>query len=277
MMQELSTGIRLSVSEFGDPEAEPLLMVTGAGGSKDGWGPLIRALATRYRLICFDCRGLGESDAGDGPLSMDALADDMAALLDALGIARTHVLAWSFGSGVAQAFALRHAERLGALVLWSTWGRTDGYMQAMFTALRYPFARRDPETAVSVLRLVFSPELLGSPASGELLEELVPLFPRTEEQLRTTVEQWDAALAHDTLDRLPSITGPTLVVAGEKDVLCPPRMGQAVAARLPDARYEVFCGPGSSHALGLERPDEFSTLVFGFLADHPLAALAGAR
>ncbi len=264
---EIRPGFWLSYNVHGDPDAEPLVMITGAGGSKDGWGQLVPELSTRYRLICFDCRGLGESDPGAEPVSFEAVADDIAALLDQLGLRTAHVLGWSWGSGVAQQFALKHPARLGSLVLWSTWSRTDGYLRAVFTGIRYPFAQMDVDTAVTVLGTVFSPELLDSPDYEKtVLANLLPLAPQTDTQVRTVVEQWDAGLLHNTSALLPEITAPTLVVVGEQDVLTPPRYSQEVAQLVPGARFELFTGPGASHAVGLERPAEFVALLFDFLA-----------
>jgi pimeloyl-ACP methyl ester carboxylesterase len=85
------------------------------------------------------------------------------------------------------------------------------------------------------------------------------------------VEQWDADLAHDTLDRLGDITAPTLVIAGEQDLLTPPWHGRQVAESIPGAKLHMFTGPGSSHALGVERAEEFLPLVQDFLAEHQLS------
>ncbi len=85
------------------------------------------------------------------------------------------------------------------------------------------------------------------------------------------MEQWDADMAHDTLDRLGSITAPTLVIAGEQDLLTPPWHGRQVAEAIPGAELHMFTGPGSSHALGAERVEEFLPLVQKFLAGHPIS------
>lgn len=270
MREEIAPGFCLSFDDVGEREADALVLITGAGSAKEGWGPMVPAFSPHLRVISFDCRGLGESDPGPEPLSMGRVADDVAAVLDRLDIGRAHVLGWSFGSAVAQQFALRHPERLAALVLWSTWARTDGYLRAVFTGLRYPFAMGDIETAVTVLGTVFSPELLDSPEFAVLVEQLVPAMPRTAPQIRATVEQWDGALAHDTSRELGRVGAPVLVVAGEQDVLAPPRYGRSVADLLPRARFELFTGPGSSHALGLERLAEFAPMVLSFLAEHPI-------
>lgn len=253
MRKETRPGFSLSFSEHGDPNAEPVVLVGGAGSTKESWGPLPQALAAGHRVICFDCRGLGESDGDAETLSMAAVADDVAALLDALEIPRAHVLGWSFGSAAAQLFALRHPDRLGALVLWSTWARTDGYLRAVFTGLRYPFAHRDLDTAVVVLGAVFSPELLNAPEYETLVEQLRPTLPQDDAQIAATVAQWDASLGHDATAELPEITAPVLVVAGDRDTLAPPRYGRQVADLVPKGRFVLFEGPGSSHAVGLER------------------------
>ena len=264
----VDTGVRLNVSQTGT--GEPLLLIMGTSGSLGFWEPLIAPLAERHRVIAYDSRGLGGSERGDGRMTMASLATDATALLDALEIERAHVLGWSLGSAVAQELALAHPDRVGGLVLYATWGRADGYMRAMLTAIRRPWETGDMEAALTALGLCFSPELLNSPEFAPMVEELLPLFPQTETQIQTTCEQWQCDEEHDTLDRLDGIGAPTLVIAGEQDLLTPPRVCRAVAERIPDARYELFTGPGSSHVLMMERAEEFIPLVLGFLGEHPL-------
>jgi pimeloyl-ACP methyl ester carboxylesterase len=274
MRSQNADGRHLSHLELGDPGADPLVLISGAGSTKEGWGELAAALAERFRVICFDAPGLGGSAPAPGGLDLATLADDVAALLDRLGITTTHVLGWSFGSAVAQHFAVRHPTRLRALVLWSTWARTDGYLRATFTGLRFPFAQGDLDTAVVVLGAVFSPELLDAPEYPLLVEQLRPSLPRTAAEVTATVQQWDRALDHDLTDVLPGIDAPVLVVAGDQDTLAPPRYGRQVAELVRDGRFELFEGPGASHALGLERMPEFVSLVREFLARHALPAPA---
>jgi pimeloyl-ACP methyl ester carboxylesterase len=242
----------------------------GTSGSLGFWEPLVAPFAERHRVIAFDSRGLGQSERGDGRITVASLAADAAALLDALDIERAHVLGWSLGSAVAQELALAYPDRVGGLVLYGTWGRMDGFMRAMLTALRHPWETGDMEAALTALGLAFSPELLNSPDFESMLKEFLPLFPQTEAQIRTTVEQWQADEEHDTLDRLAGIGAPTLVIAGQQDLVTPPWQCHAVAERIPGARYELLTGPGSSHALMMERPEEFVALVLGFVQEHPL-------
>lgn len=265
---EVATGIRMNYRRVGS--GEPLLLIMGTSGSLGLWAPVEPGLAGAHEVVSFDNRGLGGSERGDGEIRMRSLADDAAALLDALGIERAHVCGWSLGSAVAQELALAHPQKVGALVLYATWGRLDGFMTAMLAALSHPWETGDIEVALTALGLAFSPELLNSPDFEALMEQFLPLFPSTETQIATTREQWEADRAHDTLDRLPEISAPTLVIAGEQDLLTPPWQCRAVAERIPGARYECFSGPGSSHALAMERSEEFTRLVTGFLAEHRL-------
>ena len=103
-----------------------------------------------------------------------------------------------------------------------------------------------------------------------MLEPMLPAFPQTEEQMQVTVEQWDADLAHDTTDRLGDISAPTLVIVGEQDLLTPPWQAKKVADAIPGAQFELLTGPGSSHGVHIERPDDVVRLVTGFLDRHAL-------
>jgi pimeloyl-ACP methyl ester carboxylesterase len=180
------------------------------------------------------------------------------------------VVGWSLGSAVAQELALKNPERVASLVLCATWANSDAFQRAMLTALAHPWRTRHRDVALAALGVAYSREFLASDAFGPTMAALEPLFPATEEQMATVVEQWDADLAHDTLARLGRVTAPTLVVAGEQDLLTPPDRGRAVADEIPGARFELFGGPGSSHALLMERPDEFTDLVVEFLSTVPL-------
>jgi pimeloyl-ACP methyl ester carboxylesterase len=263
-------GTRLEVTELG--QGEPLLLICGTSQSHRLWAPLLPALSARYRVISYDHRGIGNSDRGEGPISMASLANDAAALLDELGVDRAHVLGWSLGSTVAQELALAHPERVATLVLAATWGRTDAFQASVFTGLSHPWRTGHRDAALAALGIAYSPELLNSPEFLPLMQQLEPLFPSSPSQMATVAEQWDADLAHDALDRLEQITAPTLVIAGEQDLLTPPGQGRVVADRIPGARFELFTGPGSSHAALMERPDEFTDLVLGHVSKNPISA-----
>jgi pimeloyl-ACP methyl ester carboxylesterase len=264
----VSTGVTLNYEIAGS--GEPLLMIMGTSGSIPLWGEMVPRLAQTHQVIAFDNRGLGGSDRGDGAISVASLAADTSALLEALEVPRAHVLGWSLGSAIVQELALARPDQVASALLYATWARCDGFQRSVLAALRLPYVVRDLEAALAASGLAFSPQLLDNPDFAEMVGALLPAFPQNEEQMQVTVEQWDADLAHDTLDRLGAITAPTLVVGGEQDLLTPPWQVRKVADAIPGAQYEFVAGPGSSHGLHIERPDDFTTIVVGFLEKHAM-------
>lgn len=269
-LQAVRTGVTLNYEVLG--EGDPLLLIMGTSGSIQLWGTMLPRLAEHYRVIAFDNRGLGGSERGDGPITVASLAEDASALLEALDVPRAHVMGWSLGSAVIQELALAHPQQVASAVLYATWARCDGFQRSILAALRLPYVVRNMEAALAASGLAFSPQLLDHPDFGQLLEPMLPAFPQNEEQMQVTVEQWDADLAHDTLDRLGGIQAPSLVVVGEQDLLTPPWQAKAVADGIPGARYELVPGPGSSHGMHIERPDDLLKIVSGFLDEHRLPA-----
>ena len=262
------TGVTLNYELSG--EGDPLLLIMGTSGSIPLWGEIVPRLSQEYQVIVFDNRGLGGSERGQGPITVASMAEDASALLEALDIPRAHTMGWSLGSAIVQELALAHPEQVASAIMYATWGRCDGFQRSVLTALRLPYAVRDMEAALATAGIAFSPQLLDHPDFAQMLEPMLPAFPQNEEQMQVTTEQWDADLAHDTLDRLGQITAPTLVVVGEQDLLTPHWQAKAVADAIPGARYEFVTGPGSSHGLHIERPDDLVRLVTGFLDDHKM-------
>lgn len=262
------TGVTLNYEITG--EGDPLLLVMGTSCSIPLWGELVPRLAERYRVIAFDNRGLGGSDRGEGAITVASMAEDASALLEALKIPRAHALGWSLGSAVVQELALAHPEQVATAVLYGTWAQCDGFQRSVLTALRHPYATRDLEAALATAGIGFSPQLLDHPDFAAMLEPMLPAFPQTDEQMQVTVEQWDADLAHDTADRLGDIAAPTLVIVGEQDLLTPPWQAEKVAKAIPGAQFELLTGPGASHAVHIERPDDVVRLVTGFLDRHAM-------
>jgi pimeloyl-ACP methyl ester carboxylesterase len=267
---KIGDGIRLQIASFGT--GEPLVLACGTCQDHRLWAPLLPILAERYRVITYNHRGIGDSERGEGPISIASLAGDLEALLDALEITRAHLLGWSLGSAILQEIAATRSDRVASLVLAFTWGRTSTYQRSLWSVLAHPWQNGNRVLGIAGLALAFSPELLESDQFGPLMTQFDALFPSTPSQIATAAEQWDADLLHDAVDRLPQISAPTLVIAGEQDLLTPPSLGRGVADAIPDGRYELLTGPGSSHAAMLERPQEVAALILRFLGEHSLAS-----
>jgi pimeloyl-ACP methyl ester carboxylesterase len=264
----VESGVELEYQITGD--GDPVLLIMATTGSLGMWGPIVPALAERHEVIAYDHRGMGGSTPSEDAVSMRSLADDAAALLEALDVGPAHVIGWSLGSAVAQELALNHADKVTSLVLYGTWGRCDGFGRSMIAALRFPWTRGDVATALAALGLAWSPQMLDDPAFETIAADFLPLVPQTEAQVRMTVAQWDADLVHDTLDRLGNIMAPTTVIVGDQDLLTPPRQSLAVAERIPGAEFHLVEGAGSSHSMHLERTEDWLDLVRAHLERHAL-------
>lgn len=239
-----------------------VLLIAGLGDPLEAWQFQLDGLADRYRLTAFDNRGTGRTPLPDGPLRVSAMAEDAAALLRALEIPAAHVAGFSGGSLIAQELALRHPKLVRSLVLVSTWARPDAYFRSMFRSWRWMAEAAPSERAFleAFLVWVYTPRAHADGTVEQIIEEALAFpHPASTEAIQRTI---DALLAHETADRLVSITVPTLVLAGGRDMITPPRYGRLVAEAIPGALFEVL--PEEAHQPFQEIPDEFNARVDGF-------------
>ena len=250
-------------------EGPALVLVMGIGYDSSLWTlAQVPALSAQFRVVLVDNRDAGRSSKAGHPYSIADMADDLAGVLDALGIQRTHLLGLSMGGMIAQEFALRHADRLDRLVLAGT-----GAAPA-----------RSAVDPIQIWSWVKTNDATGKVFGGQQLASLFSTsFLRNHEAVQETTallasnpypmgpeaygRQADAYLRFDALSRLGAITAPTLVVVGEQDLLTPPWIAREVADAIPGARFEVIRGDGSSHVVPIERPDDFNRLVSDFLTE----------
>lgn len=227
------------------------------------WDAQAEALAASQRVIRFDARGFGLSDPGQGPLTMEQIADDGAALLDHLGVAKAVVSGCSMGGYAALAFVRRHPQRLAGLVLLDTRAGAD---TEEAKAGRATLAAKVLAEGASAAVSAFLPKLLGETTKRERLALVTGL----EERILATSPQAIADALHglaarpDSRPTLATVRVPTLVLVGAEDVLTPPDESEAMAAAIPGARLEVV--PRAGHLANLERPDAVNAALRAFLA-----------
>ncbi|HSL57153.1 MAG TPA: alpha/beta fold hydrolase [Acidimicrobiales bacterium] len=242
----VATGVDVTYEIAG--EGPRALFIGGTGGDlrvRPGVldGPLPRAC----EVLAYDQRGLGRSSSPPGDWTMADYADDADALLDALGWDRAHVVGVSFGGMVAQELALRHPNRIDRLVLCCTSAGGAGgasYPLHELAALD-PDVRFERQLELSDVRRdaawrAAHPEVLAQlRAQAEAAAAVGAEEPGRADGAR---RQLEARRHHDTWDRLAGIATTTLVAAGRFDGIAPLANAEALAARLPDARLEVFDG-----------------------------------
>jgi pimeloyl-ACP methyl ester carboxylesterase len=243
-------------------EGPDVLLIVGLGDPAEAWQAQLDGLADRYRVTAFDNRGVGRTPLVDGPPSAATFADDAAALLEALEVSGAHVAGFSMGSAIAQELALRHPGLVRSLVLVSTYARPDALFRSQLNFWRWLAEAAPSERAFfeAFFTWVYTPRAHADGSVDQIVEEAMA-FPH-QQPVEAFQAQVDVCLTHDMADRLAEISVPTLVVAGEFDVILPPRVGQAVAAAIPNARFEVW--PGEAHQPFQEVPDRFNARLDEF-------------
>lgn len=256
---------------------EPYVIETGTGRpvvllhafplNASMWMPQREALGTACRVITPDQRGFGGTQLGHDQPSLDEVADDIAAMLDARKIDRVVLGGLSMGGYVAMAFLRRHAERVSALVLADTKLGADS-----------------AEGAANRLRI--ADEVVAAGSSAQLVDELLPgLLGVTTRDRRALVlgrvkaliekappyavawAQRAMAARPDSTETLAAVTVPTLVVVGEEDTIAPPADAELIAKTVPGG--QIVRIPDAGHLSAMESAPEFNAAVGDFLAGLP--------
>jgi 3-oxoadipate enol-lactonase len=262
----VSPSIAYAVREprHGGAPRHTVVLSHALGCDRSMWDGLAATLAEDCRVIVYDQRGHGASDAPAGPYTVPGLADDAAALIREVANGPVVFIGLSMGGMVAQELALRHPSLVKGLVLANT------------TAVYDAAAREGWKARI---------ELVRSKGMAAVAEMAMPRWFGDDfrESNASTVDRWrrrvaschpggyigtcEALQGMDTLDRLPGIQAPTLVIAGEIDPGTPVAMNEAIARGIPGAEFTVL--PGASHLSVLERPAAFAGRVLDFLKKVP--------
>jgi pimeloyl-ACP methyl ester carboxylesterase len=252
-------------------EGPPLALLMGLGGTVQAWGLQLPTLARRYRVIAMDNRGAGRSDKPDSDYSIALFADDLAAVLDAEGIAAAHVLGVSMGGLIAQEFHQRHAERTTTLVLGCTGpGVNDpNFVPAPPEIQAVLEMDRRMESAETVIQAMV--EAFYHPHYRERVPDLADRLLRFEREQPQPPHgyhrQLRAVLEHaPDPTRLDEINVPTLVLHGADDEVWPVDNAHYLADRIPGARLHVI--PGAGHMFMVEQPRAFNAAVLEFLEEQ---------
>jgi pimeloyl-ACP methyl ester carboxylesterase len=255
-----ANGLEIYVDQVG--QGPDVLLIGGLGDTVESWQLQLDGLADRYRMTAFDNRGAGRTARPEGPVSVEAMADDAAAVLRALDVRSAHVAGFSGGSVIAQELALRHADLVRSLVLQSTWAVADPYLRswAMFVRWLVEVAPTERAFLEGFFLAIYTARAHNDGMVDQIIEEVLA-FPhkQTTEELQAFL---DAFLDHDTTDRLPQITAPTLVLAGGRDSTSRPELCRTVADLIPGARFELM--EQEAHQPFQEVPDEWNARVDAF-------------
>jgi aminoacrylate hydrolase len=219
-----------------------LLLIQGVGVIGNGWRPQIDGLADAFTVFAFDNRGIGQSGTGEGDLSIEALADDALAILDAEGVDGFHLAGHSMGGLVAQEVALRVPTRVRSLTLLCTFARgqdATALSAAMLVAgLRTRLGTKRMRRR-AFLDLIMPGAGLSSSEADRLANDLAPLFGHDlADQPPIVMKQLGAARRYDASARLVALSlVPTLVVSAERDIIAKATSGRALSAAIPGSTF----------------------------------------
>jgi 3-oxoadipate enol-lactonase len=241
---------------------EPLVLVHGLGDDHRAWRRMLPHLCLTSRVILYDFRGHGQTTAGRPEGTLSQLSADLVALMDAVALDRANLAGFSLGGTIVMRTAIDHPDRVTRLIPIATSSRV-GRSAAEWYATRAEMVRAGaPELRATLeadTRDVYSnrPDEF---AEGWLIRSQSTADPVGYGNACAAMAGLNAQPLDPDLNR---ITAPTLVIAGDRDQLCPPRAAEIIRDALPGSRVAVIEGAG--HPIPVERPDELAALVADFL------------
>jgi 3-oxoadipate enol-lactonase len=251
-------------------QGKPLVLIMGYQFGSAALGPVIPGLAAKYQVITFDNRGAGRSDKPDMSYTTEMMADDLAGLLDVIGINTAHIFGISMGGMIAQQFALLYPKRVTSLILGSTYcgGAHALKWDATVNAVLFDFERAkkiSPQDRFKELISVFlSPEFIKN--NPNAIQALAKQMIENPTNPLGVARQAEAIMKHDTFEQLPRIEVPTLIIHGDVDRAIPVENAQIMASRLPNAEMIILKGKG--HGLNIEGITELNKAILNFLEKH---------
>jgi 3-oxoadipate enol-lactonase len=257
-------GIDINYRLEGDGE-RTVVLVNGLADDLETWVlQMDDLLGAGYRVLRFDNRGVGSSSAPAGPYTTRQFADDTKALMASLGITNVDMVGVSMGGMIAQEFALAYPDDLRSVTFGCTYaapGPFCGRMFAMWADMApvngVPFIMRDVTLWAFTVPFFEDREDELREFEGEMATMAMPV--------EAYLAQLDSIRTHDTRDRIGAVRTPTLVLAGEEDILIPVRLSKQLHELVPGAAWATTRG---GHACCWEHPQEFNQALLEFLGQH---------
>jgi len=258
-MHAQANGIRIHYEIEG--QGPWLVMSHSLACNSSMWDAQAAALRGRFKVLRFDTRGHGGTDAPEGAYTLEQLADDLEALLGSLGIARCSYMGLSMGGMIGMTHALKYPGRLERLALCNTTSRVGPEAAPVWKG------RIDTVTA-SGMEAVVEPTLARW-FTAPFLARRSDVASCVGAMIRATPAAGYVGCCHaipkiDLTDKLGAVKVPTLVVAGDQDVGTPLEMARAIQLAIPGAQLAVI--PSASHLSNLEQPEAFDYFTGRFLA-----------
>lgn len=240
----------------------PIIFIHGFPFSKEIWKPQVEVLKNKFYVICYDVRGHGKSDVGDGQYTIEYFVDDLIGLLNHLRISKTVVVGLSMGGYIALRAIERSPERFRGLVLCSTRSESDNNDGKIRRAVQAQLVKNE---GIKIFIESFLPAVLSKKTldtKPEVVETIKRIIQQTS-PLAIAGTQIALAARTDTTPALFNINVPTLILVGRDDTITPPSASQAMKAKIPNAELHVIKDAG--HVINMENPQEFNKYLVDFL------------
>ncbi|WP_254863585.1 alpha/beta fold hydrolase [Halovivax gelatinilyticus] len=257
-------GTELAYDVDGPVDGEPVVFLSGLGYGRWMWRFQRDALADSHRTIRIDNRGAGDSDEPEGPYSIDEMAADVEAVLDAEGIARAHVVGASMGGMIAQRYAIEYDRAATLSLLCSSPGGPDAEPipeETQEVLVSVPESADEREAIKHRMAVAVSPTFYED--DPDLVSRIVDWRLESDASEAARAAQAAAVMAFDASDELDRISIPTLVAHGTADRVLPVENGRLLAESIPNATFEPF--DGAHHLFFIEEAEAVTDRLRTFL------------
>ena len=241
-------------------EGPPLFLIHGIGAARDTWRFVTPHLTPHFTVISYDLRGHGTSPLPDGEFGLDALVDDLERLRDSLGIERAHFAGHSLGGMIGPAYARRHPDRVLSLCLLSTAaGRTEEDSAKVWAVVHAMEQKGIPQVLETLVERWYTDAFIA--AHPEIIERRLKQVVDTDPDVFMNVFRIYAGT--EMLPWLHEVSAPALVLTGENDGGCNPRLNRLITEALPNPELVVL--PGYKHSILLEAGEAVAMEIIRFL------------
>lgn len=266
MPKVTANGITLNYDRQGS--GEPLILIPYLSADNTCYAFQVAEYAKHFTCFCIDLRGAGESDKPDGDYSTELYADDIAALMDAVGIGPAHVSGMSLGGAIGMWLAAKYPDKVKSLSLHGAWHKSDPYLETVvkgWQVMLKSFGNVPDLVIEGIFPWCFTPEFYAQKLD---VIQGCAAFVRSRPPMSVDafMKQSNAVLAHDVESQLSRITAPTLITFGRHDQVTSIRFAEPLRKGIQNTEYYVF--ETASHAPIYEVTEEFNQRTLAFLQKH---------
>lgn len=270
-----ANGLTVNYEQQGS--GEPLVLIPYLAADHACYAFQVAEYSKHFTCISLDLRGTGGTDSPDGAYSTEVLADDVAAFMRALGVARAHISGLSLGAAAGVWLAAKYPDMVSSLSLHSGWPKTDPFIKTVLEGWQ-TMARALNSVQEMVIRVLFpwcfTPELYADrPEFVQALADFVRSRP--PQSVASFLQQSNAVIGHDAEQQLARITAPTLITFGRYDMVTSTRFAGPLKEGIRNSEQIVF--EGCAHAPLYEKIEEFNAKTLHFLQSHAGAHVASSR